>query len=112
MKGLSKFPVTTNEGIYYVEVVQDHVAFSIYRWVVNIYVRNEKRSFFKRKEFVKVYEYETGWSKYREYALDLVGLAEQAVLHYEEEVIIFNRNFDKSVERFENWDGVIKEVDE
>lgn len=108
MMGLSKYPVTTLEGTYFVEVKKDYVCLGMYRWIVNIYVKNEKRTFFNRKEFIRIYEYETGWSKYREYALDLVGLAKKAVLHYEEEVIQFNRNVKASIEQFEKWDGVIK----
>lgn len=105
MKGLSKYPVITEEGNYRVDINKSHIAFGMYCWIVYVYVKNDKKTFFNRKEFTRVYEYETGWCSFEEHAVNLVGLAEKAVRTYEEEVVIFNRNFDASIKKFEKWDG-------
>lgn len=106
---LTKYPVITDEGEYLIDISEERVVFDLYQWVVKVYVKNEKKSLFRREQFVCVYVYETGWGNYREYAQDLVGLAKEAVKKYEEKVVIFNRNFENAVKEFEAWDGRVYE---
>jgi hypothetical protein len=106
---LTKYPVITNEGEYLVDISKERICFDVYQWVVEIYVKNEKKTLFRRKRFKRVYQFETGWINYREYAQDLVGLAKEAVKRYEENVVILNRNFEYAVKEFEAWDGRVYE---
>ncbi|QVY63923.1 hypothetical protein [Cytobacillus gottheilii] len=104
----SKYPVKTDIGEYKVDIIDTHVAFGLRQWVVRIFTKNERKTFFNRRKFILMYEVGTAWRNYEEFAVDLVGLAKSVVKRYEDEVaaeLKFDQDFKVSIKLFNDWDG-------
>lgn len=103
---LSKYPVKGDFGDYQVELREKYVTLGMYQIVASVKVKRDRKRFYQ-SEFKELYRYETGWSTYKDWILNLVGLAQTAVIEHEN-TIRFKISKESAIEDFENWNGNLK----
>ncbi|EPZ47673.1 hypothetical protein [Alicyclobacillus acidoterrestris] len=104
---LSKYPVTTIVGEYYVDLEDKYVTARLYNLVARVYVKRNSR-FLKWK---LVYRTHTGWDKRNEWTGRYVEFAKLAVRGYEQMMVNQLRSqqaHNDGITQFERWDGVVE----
>lgn len=115
--GMSKYPVISKNGNHYLVDIYEQCGIFGYSWGADVYIRNPKSlTFFNRKKFIKVYNWEKIVRYYEMHVLQsirykYITTAIYAVNEYEKSIQdkIDERKFIKTEkDKWCLWDGVIK----
>lgn len=110
---MQKYPIISKHGNkYLVKVYSKYMSSSLKVWCADVYVKNLKpKTLFNRKEFIKIYQWESSIDNYTRWRYKYKDTAIMVVENYElsiQDKIRYETFKMIEEEKWEMWNGVIK----